>query len=58
MVDQIPPPFPVPNPDEGDQPVEPDTPTPEKDPMLEEADYKLPPMEAPAPIREPRIPGA
>ncbi|MFA4914704.1 MAG: hypothetical protein WC590_13805 [Burkholderiaceae bacterium] len=58
MSNQIPPPFPVPGTDDGDQPVQPDTPVPEEDPALEEEDYKLPPMEPPAPIREPRIPGA
>ncbi len=35
-----------------------DAPPDERDPMLEQEDYKLPPMESPAPIREPRLPGA
>lgn len=60
MASQIPPPFEVPDDKDQDpnQPVDPDSPIPEDDPTLEGEDYKLPPMEPPAPIREPRIPGA
>jgi len=58
MADQIPPPFPVPDTDDNDTPRDPDAPEPQDDPSFEEEDYKLPPMEPPAPIREPRVPGA
>lgn len=65
MPTQIPPPYE--NPDDAEKDRSPgnedgsyddDAPPPEHDPMLEQEDYKLPPMEPPAPIREPRLPGA
>lgn len=58
MASQIPPPFPVPDDAEDQDRIDPDAPPPEEDPSLEQEDYKLPPMEPPAPVSEPRLPGA
>lgn len=65
MSTQIPPPFDIPTDKEKDRPagidrIPPngDAPPAEREPMLEPENYKLPPMEPPAPIREPRLPGA
>jgi|GEM_PF-1192075 len=63
MPTQIPPHYDNPDdqnrqPENDRSPADGDAPPDERDPMLEQEDYKLPPMERPAPIREPRLPGA
>jgi hypothetical protein len=54
---QIPPPFHVPDPAEGDPPPDPDgTPDP-NEPTEGDEGYKMPPPVPPAEIKEPRISG-